>query len=210
MNFKSYILIAVLFALCSCDRYKKEDFVFDQTDGIKYELFDTYVDRYGNEGVVIRAGYDITILYKYEERCIWGLDGGPFLASSTSIKNEFNFNRIANTQIAQRLGISEFPAFDWAFSLNNSSNVADALSWTLPALEDYVCIYSNITEINKKLIEIGGDPLSVDEGTYYWIATPEDENTSWAYNFTEPKNVYFTYRARNRRARAVKLIKYQL
>lgn len=175
------VIITVLVCLASCD---EADPNFDLQNGNNLELFDYYVDEYGNEGVVFyvqemskwyhTASYKIVISLDegYEswgplDRLIYKEDS---LTYNDICRDEYG---VAMHQLMHHIGIEKFPAQAWCHKKNIDEKYPWAGSWRLPTLFEWEKVSMYYTKLNAALIKYGGIPM--DESQMYWTCM-EDYN----------------------------------
>lgn len=173
----------ILFNLQSCVRYTT---IVDER-GDNLELYDYYVDEYGNEGIVVYINLletRVLVLSSDEQELPWGQPGQLLFDSLTSISSESN-NGLLMLNIMYNHGIDHYPAQSWCMSKNNGGFPYTG-SWRLPShyeWKNFVCRSENVVnQINKSLARIGGVPL--DKNDYYWTCTEDYENY-WKFSVSE-------------------------
>ena len=181
MKYNKSILILLLTALvivsCGKDDDKTTRRVYvDDTDGVEYHLYDLYIDKYGNEGLVVYVEGDAS--YKYiqvisvdETITTWGPTGETILKGNPdSLVYNPNFS-LAMLQCMKTRGIEHFPAQRWCDAKNNGEPYPRTSSWMLPAYLDWYGICGehgiNVDSINSHLVALGKTPLTKND--YYWM-----------------------------------------
>lgn len=64
----------------------------------------------------------------------------------------------------------------------NYPSPSKATSWYVPALRDFIYIYSSKDVIDASLNTAGGDAIDIIGNKYYWTSQLSTENTMWACN----------------------------
>ncbi len=186
MNYRiKKILIFFLFiALNSCS-YESDDLYLNETTE-NYQLYDYYVDSYGNEGIVAyiptnnltRLTY-IIVLSSDETISYWGPTGELVYNCDTidMIAIGHPSFGIAMLQRMKDMGIERFPAQAWCDQKNQSDPFPYGGSWRLPSYEEFIKIFgkgNNLAKINNALHTIGG--TTIDENNLYWTCVEDIEN----------------------------------
>lgn len=175
-------MLLILFAIVqqSCRFESDELFADETTEG--YQLYDYYIDSYGNEGIVahIESSYHssryIIILSADETYAYWGPMGElvyNYDEISLSALYQPSFG-IAMLQNMKSMGIERFPAQAWCDQKNQSEPYPSGVSWRLPSRSEFVSIFgkgNHLSDINKALRGIGG--TIVDEDHFYWTCTED-------------------------------------
>lgn len=212
-------LLALCFILTSCEGSG----IADITAGKEYELYDYYIDKNGEEGIVIyidsgknETDIDYILVMSLDEtECIWSKTGVSIANNDKSIKDYYEVGLFLN-QRAYYLGLEKFPAFKWCIDKNRSKKYPDINSWVLPSLYHHSKHIPSLLRENQELINhhienYGGIPL--DPEAYYWVADePSMVSTSepvsdleYSLIFSMTGN-YYTAKEALCRARAFKCI----
>lgn len=175
MKLRLSYIIATLLIMSACEASG----IADVTGGKNYELYDYYVDKHGNEGIVIYKqskksgeGTYILVLSLDESECTWGKEGESVADNDTSIR-DYDERALFLNQRATYLGLDKFPAFKWCLAKNHSKEYPDINSWILPSLYHNSRLIPSVLQtkhelINRHIVEYGGTPLAKD--AYYWLA----------------------------------------
>lgn len=181
------LLFFVLFALIfiSCD-FESEGVFTDETDGIAYELYDRYVDAYGNEGIVAhihtsssgKSSRKYIIVLSSDESCQpWGpLNELVYKSDSLSTIDlstpDFG---MAVFQSMKSRGIQRYPAQAWCDMKNKSDEYVRAGSWRLPSFYEFRLIFgsngSKVDPLNRALTTIGTE--QIDPDNMYWTCVED-------------------------------------
>lgn len=170
---------------CSCSFESEGVFTDDTTE--EYELYDYYVDSYGNEGIVayIRQSTDserkyIIVISADESYQSWGPMGERVYKSdsvSSSVCNASGFG-VAVLQAMRSIGIDRYPAQSWCNSKNEQEEYPRAGSWRLPSYYEFGLIRgtngSKVESLNSALKGIGGTPILTSQK--YWTCTEDFDN----------------------------------
>lgn len=147
--------------------------IADITNGKEYQLYDYYIDKNGEEGIVVlNYKNKILVMSLDESECIWSKTGFTVANNDTIIKN-YDERALFLNQRATYLGLENFPAFKWCIDKNRSKKYPDINSWILPSLYHQSrhitsSIRYNYELINEHIINYGGTPLNPE--AYYWLA----------------------------------------
>ena len=177
----------LLLLLSSCDDFKYTGVYTDETTE-DYELFDYYVDKYGNEGIVVdvdksSSGKAILVISADQSYESWGLMG--FSVCNADSLNTIEVNEpsfgLAMLQTMKSIGIGSFPAQAWCDKKNNNEKYSHAGSWRLPTYYEWRSLFGLygyegllVKYINSALLSIGGQPLLEDE--FYWTCVEDLDN----------------------------------
>lgn len=182
-------LLLMCSCLCSCDK-ESDALLVDELDE-EYQLYDYYVDKYGNEGIVVYKlngassskypkGYKYIIVMSSDESIQpWGPMDEIILKKDSALTSEFRHPSIGITMLQSMYskGIDRYPAQQWCFEKNHSSEIA-ASSWRLPSYYEMTQILGtsgkNVANINHALINTGGTLL--DDSHFYWTCMEDYEN----------------------------------
>ena len=180
---KKILLIFISFILfCSCSFESEGVFTDDTTE--EYELYDYYVDSYGNEGIVAYIHQSTNSERKYiivisadESYQSWGPMGEMVYKSdsvSSSVCRAVGFG-VAVLQAMRSIGIDRYPAQSWCNSKNEQEEYPRAGSWRLSSFNEFGLIRgangSRIESLNSALKGIGGTPILTDR--IYWTCTED-------------------------------------
>lgn len=159
--------------------------ISDNVDPAMYDLYDCYIDDYGNRGIVADLRLDDTSSVNYiialsldEGVAEWGPEDEAvfplFDGFNVGYINGFYFGLDMN-QIVSSYGRGRFPVFDWCHSKNSGEPIHSS-SWILPTMSEYESIFGNdISRLNKAMVEAGGSPIAVTEDldALYWTAVED-------------------------------------
>ena len=183
MRYLKYLLfIGIAFLLHSCSDHESDDLFTDDTTE-EYQLYDYYVDDYGNEGIVVYIQSSnhyskkyIIVLSADESDQSWG-PMGELVYDCDSIKfsdlKEPAFG-VAVLQSMKSRGIDRFPAQAWCDQKNQSEPYPRGGSWRLPTYDEFKKIFksgNNLSDINNALFAIGG--TTVNEEYFYWTCVED-------------------------------------
>ena len=194
------LLLAVSFlTVCSsCDHESESICVDDTTE--PYQLYDYYVDQYGNEGIVVykltSASKEQIVMSADEAVLPWGPTGEQVFAvdsvPSTMLRNASY--GIAMLQTMKSRGIDKYPAQAWCNQKDRGEKYPQGSSWHLPTYWELVIIFgdkgASVDKINKALTDIGGTPLT--SGSMYWSCTEDYEG------YAKIRDVVSDYDSENR------------
>ncbi len=173
---RNITFIFFLSTLISCisGSYESDALIIDETTE-EYELYDYYVDKYGNEGIVayISKGRYILVISADETYLPWGPLGEQLYVISDSVKHPSLVYRdeqfgIAMLNIMLEKGIEKYPAMNWCYKKDSAATSPYGGSWHLPSNSNFhdITQYSEYKKLNKALTDIGGTPLNEDN--FYW------------------------------------------
>lgn len=177
---KIIILSALVFSLLwgGCSFESEGLFTDDTTE--KYQLYDYYVDSYGNEGIVayIPGSQKYTIVISSDESYqSWGPMGECIYKSDTISKlglSQPSFG-VAMHQVMKSIGIQKFPAQTWCHEKNFDEEYPRAGSWRLPSYYELQLIFGskgkNVDALNDALNGIGATPLN--KNNIYWTCVED-------------------------------------
>lgn len=183
-------IICFLFIIgfSSCDK-ESDALLVDDLDE-EYQLYDYYIDEYGNEGLVTYIqkgssnsnypkGYKCVIVLSLDESIEpWGpMD--EILMKKDSLNSSELRQRTSGIMMLQSMsskGIEKYPAQYWCFKKNHSKEIA-ASSWRLPSYYELQQIFGysgkNVSTINKSIHNYGGTLL--DNSHFYWTCIEDYE-----------------------------------
>lgn len=172
-----YISVILILLAVGC----KKVTILDETSE-KVELYDYFVDEFGNEGIVFYSYYsdhsDLAIVISAEEAELpWGPMGELVFVADT-IKQSYLYDNTFSLSILQEMfykGIERYPAQNWCNDMNHG-RIPYSGSWRLPSKNEWEKVCSRIKGINAALSDIGAAPLSED--SFFWTAT-EDFPIAW-------------------------------
>ena len=181
-----FILVLLMVGMQSCFKDeefsdKSNDLFIDEVDP-NIQLYDLYVDKYGNEGIIACIynygiddfGYIIAISLD-ETIEPWGpMDELVYKADfeGTYVFSQASFG-LMMLQSMKSMGIHRFPAQKWCDDKNNGEQYPYTGSWRLPSLAEFRSI-SNINALNQAIEAVGGTPLSDYE--LYWTCVEDFDN----------------------------------
>lgn len=177
-----YLIFCFLTALfISCEHESEGVYTDDTTEAI--QLYDYYVDEYGNEGIVVysmeSSSTYYVVLSSDESFQPWGPMGEQIYAVDSVRKTNLSVASygVAMHQTMKSRGINRFPAQAWCDSKNHEEEHPRAGSWRLPTHREWTFILgsggANVNKINTALSNIGGIPL--DEDRKYWCCDEDYE-----------------------------------
>lgn len=185
-----YILVFIA-ASSSCQKHGKEG--ISDNDPHDYNLYDYYVDKYGNEGIVAALVSYNDESFSYRCKIVLSLDEtvatwGPMGVTVLSVNDRFNedypygpqFGLQMNRMVESR-GSEGFPAFDWCHKKNHGEEYLHSSSWLLPTaaeLEEIFCDGEAIDELNEHITEYGGTPIptEITLSNCYWSCVEDIED----------------------------------
>lgn len=193
MNKWLYILLLgwMSVVLMSCDRKAEGVYTDDTTE--EYQLYDYYIDEYGNEGIVAYI-YTLTTLEKYiivisidEAYESWGpMDEIVYKDTISTTGLEDPSFGVAMHQAMTSIGIERFPAQAWCNRKNAEEPHPRAGSWRLPSYKEYEQIFGddgkNVPNLNKALSGVNGTLISSEQ--QYWTCV-EDFPDYWSFANSE-------------------------
>ena len=159
---------ALLLSACK----KKHNLFYSEDTGAEFNLYDYYIDNYGNEGIVAYASPNdsnkyFIILSLDETEAQWGPTGMQVFNGSSPDNYTSSRFGLAMLYCMYSMGMERFPAQQWCFSKNLDEAYPRAGSWRLPTLTDWwyingLTVYpdSNIARLNIHIQNYGGTPLS--------------------------------------------------
>ena len=188
------LLCCIGVTVVSCDKKAEGVFTDDTTE--EYQLYDYYIDEYGNEGIVAYI-YTLTTLKKYiivlsvdEAYESWGPMGEIVYKDTVSKSGiEDPSFGVAMHQAMTSIGIERFPAQAWCNQKNADEPHPRGGSWRLPSYYEYKQIFgtdgNKVPNLNKALSGVNGTLISSDQ--QYWTCV-EDITDYWS--FSESDNDY--------------------
>lgn len=175
-----FMLLALFY---SCSFESEGVFTDDTTE--EYELYDYYVDSYGNEGIVAYIHHSSRLKRKHiivisadESYQSWGPIGERVYKSdsvSRSVCTASEFG-LAVLQSMCSIGMERYPAQSWCYSKNQQEVYPRAGSWRLPSENEFkltIC-GSKAELLNSALKGIGGTPILTNQ--MYWTCTEDFDN----------------------------------
>lgn len=180
MRHPIYILFLLVAVLTSCHQTKGT--YIDERDK-DYQLYDYYVDSYGNEGIV--AGIytyektnekSIIVLSLDEAYLPWGPMGEKVYPDSISHYGLRDaYFGIAMLQIMKSIGISRYPSQEWCDLKNKDEAYVRGGSWHLPTFAELYLIFGDdgeaIPQLNQALSKHGGVPITKQH--MYWTCVED-------------------------------------
>jgi hypothetical protein len=175
--FKILFALAITSVSLCCVSCDESDPYFDLQNGDDLQLFDYYIDEYGNEGVVMyvinASKWYHTASYKIVISLDEGYDSwGPMdhllykcdsIRSSDVILEDYG---VAMHQLMHHIGIEKFPAQAWCHKKNMNEKHQWAGSWRLPTISEWKYVNNYLTGLNTALKKYGGTPLNKNQ--MYW------------------------------------------
>lgn len=169
-NLYILFILTVLLCLISCS-FESDDIITDDTTE-QYDLYDYYIDEYGNEGIVayIQTKY-IIVISSDESYESWGPMGETVykgnISSTELILAHFG---VSIHQAMKSIGIEKFPAQNWCDQKNKPEKYPRAGSWRLPTKRELNLIFGKsgekVDRLNSALLRSGG--YSINKNEYYW------------------------------------------
>ena len=182
LNKYSRLLFVLTFlSMISCDK-ESEALLVEELDE-EYQLYDYYIDKNGNEGIVAYIlkessiskypkGYKYMIVISSDESLEpWGPMGEIVMKKDSASSSEFRQPTAGITmlQSMNSRGMERFPAQNWCFK-KNISNEISASSWHLPSYYELQQIFGssgkNLSALNHALQVTGGK--QIDNSQLYW------------------------------------------
>lgn len=181
-NYLKFLICIIIPLLLGCGN-TSDDIIFDETKKV-YQLYDTYVDEYGNKGVVVHCEYDsyhgsIIVVSADEAYLPWG----PLGETVYQIEDTLRFPQsaygddsfgTAMLHLMKCRGIENYPAMNWCNKKNPTDKPSSSSSWRLPTRKevwDCLVINTDLDELNAVLSKIGGVPLN--EENFYWTCAED-------------------------------------
>ena len=183
MKMSLLIYIVVLMSCVSCT-FESEGVYTDDTSE-EYELYDYYIDEYGNEGIVAARLYDSSsyelcriIVISLDETCLpWGPTGEVIYKRDVYNKNEFSQPEfgVAMHQEMMSLGVEKFPSQNWCNQKNKGEKYPRAGSWRLPTKKEYDFIFGDggakVEKLNNALRSVGA--ITIKTENFYWTCVED-------------------------------------
>ena len=181
----SYIfLLCIALLQVSCEFKSKGVFTDDSTE--KYQLYDYYIDEYGNEGIVayIYSGYSgreyMIVISLDESYQPWG-PMGEMVYKTDSVTSEMLQDPSFGVAVHQAMwsaGMARYPAQAWCDAKNNGERYPRAGSWRLPTFHELRLLFDenkdrSLPALNAALAGVGG--TTVNSNNLYWTCV-EDFN----------------------------------
>ena len=181
-NFLIFIFALFLSTACGFELEDGKSTIINETGGISYRLFDRYVDKHGNRGVVVYANQNecIIVLSDDETLAPWGIMGETVMPID-SVRHSFSRTNtrygIGMFMRMKELGIEKFPAQEWCDNKNCGDEVYMG-SWHLPTAGEIMSLTKNgqLENLNKRLNLYRKTPLSTDEA--YWTCVEDIKGSS--------------------------------
>lgn len=181
---KKGLTILLTMLLCAACTFKANGVYTDDTTE-EYELYDYYIDSYGNEGIVAyiysSSYYKYIIVISADEAYLpWGPMGERVYksdsVSSSALRNP-SFG-VAMHQAMYSIGIDRYPAQAWCNRKNGENELPRAGSWRLPSYYELRTLFGeegkNVQNINNALNGIGGTPLTTTgNDDKYWTCVED-------------------------------------
>lgn len=174
------MLIGISSLCClSCGIGSEGVYTDDTTEN--YQLYDYYIDEYGNEGIVAcRTSKYIIVISADETSQPWGPTGERIYKKEFyESDSELPGLGVAMLQIMRSKGIERFPAQNWCDMKNMEEELPRAGSWRLPTFHELELIFgeqgANVGKLNLALRSIGGEDIRTGEDDRYWTCA-EDLN----------------------------------
>jgi len=179
------LLIIVLFTSASCTFSADDVYTDDTTE--QYQLYDYYIDEYGNEGIVAYMYGSKSTTYQYilvisldEAFLPWGPMGEKVYkatdVSHTTLRDPA-FG-VAMLQAMTSIGIQRYPAQEWCNKMNSKEQLPRAGSWRLPSYYELRLIFGedgeNLQSLNNALNGVGGKLIS--KNNMYWTCVEDFDN----------------------------------
>ena len=171
------------FLFMSCSFESEGIYTDDRTE--EYQLYDYYIDSYGNEGII--AYIDLTdpihmiiVISADESYESWGPMGECVYQCDSIGKSAFTqpVFGVAMHQAMKSIGMESFPAQAWCDKKNNDERFSRAGSWRLPTVYELRSILgtdgSRVNSLNSALRGIGAQPIS-DEMMYWTCVEDHDD-----------------------------------
>lgn len=175
--------------LVSCEDLESDPLLVNEMDE-EYQLYDYYIDKEGNEGIVAcigkgnallnyPKGYEYMIIISSDESLqSWGPMGEILMQKDSASTWEFRRPTAGITmlQSMNSRGMNRYPAQNWCFSKNKSREISSS-SWHLPTFYELLQIFgskgSNISKLNHALQLMGGK--LIDDSKFYWTCMEDYE-----------------------------------
>lgn len=222
IRFNTYLLATAVIMTClACSKTKlgKADIIPGHVDPAEYQLYDYYIDEYGNEGVVGALNLNpdnfinyIIVISADETETNWGRADMEVYRWADQYASRYGYtmgkqfngeytggvffglemNRLVHAQ-----GQEGFPAFDWCLSKNKGERYVHSGSWMLPSYNEFTHMTygDKLEKLNEALISMGGTPISEED--YYWSCVEDIEN---AFHFSDTTLTYAKDYDQKRRA----------
>lgn len=184
-KYSSLFFVLLCLSLISCDK-ESDALLVDELDE-EYQLYDYYIDKNGNEGIVAYIlngnsypeGYKYMIVMSSDEGLEpWGPMGEIVMKKDSASTSEFT-RPTAGITMLQSMNSREmnrYPAQNWCFSKNKSGEIS-ASSWHLPTFYELLLIFGpkgkNVSNLNHALQVTGGK--LIDESQFYWTCMEDYE-----------------------------------
>ena len=159
----TYICLSLLFASCSFE----PDEVFTDERLEEYEMYDYYVDQYGNEGIIAYVSSDkkcVIALSLDESLQSWGPTGEEIYKGSTERRDIHSV----------KFGVAMHQAM-MSMGIERSEQYPRAGSWRLPSRYDFSLIFGTeglrLERVNAALKSANGTPLEKEE--MYWTCNED-------------------------------------
>lgn len=172
--FKNILFLLITLSCLACS-FESEGVILDER-GEEYELYDYYVDEFGNEGIVVYISDSYVVVMSADESYqSWGPTSEQLYPYGDISEN---FNRldygVAMHQLMKAKGIERYPAQNWCDKKNGGKEYSYAGSWRLPSNNELYVIFgegANVGRIQSSLKNIGGTLLSTEK--LYWTCTED-------------------------------------
>lgn len=178
-------IVLLLLLASSCDHETNTGTpMLDEREGVDYELYDRYVDKHGNKGLVAYVSKNeyIIVISSDEAYLPWGKMGQTITPSFNAIGSSANMARygIAMLLAMASDGIDDYPAQKWCNDKNHGDEPY-AGSWHLPsAVElDTFTKGGRLEALSAKLELFYGRPLSDEK--LYWTCVEDLKGVAGVY-----------------------------
>lgn len=171
-----YLFLGLVLTSCSF----QHEGIFTDDRSEEYDLYDYYIDKYGNEGIIAYISSDrksIIAISLDESLESWGpTDQKIYKNEKASGYNLPSFGVLMH-QTMFSLGIENFPAQYWCNNKNRWESHPRAGSWRLPTYHEFRVICGtdgeNVDFLNEALEGVNGTPLRSKQ--MYWSCVEDHE-----------------------------------
>ena len=173
--FKNILFLLITLSCLACS-FESEGVILDER-GEEYELYDYYIDEFGNEGIVVCISDSFVVVMSADESYqSWGPTNEQLYPYGDISEN---FNRVdygvAMHQLMKAKGIERYPAQNWCDKKNGGKEYSYAGSWRLPSFKELKDIFgangAYVGRIQSSLKNIGGTLLNTEN--MYWTCTED-------------------------------------
>lgn len=177
---KRQLLLSISLLLLSTACSFESDALYTDDTTEECQLYDYYIDEYGNEGIVAYVYQskstqrkEVIVISADEALLPWGPTGMAVYQADTLKKNTLNSSTfgVSMHQSMKSIGIDRFPAQAWCDAKNGNEPYPRGGSWRLPSFYEMNLALKDVDALNAALTSIGGTTISVS--SHYWTCVED-------------------------------------